>query len=234
MNQNSFPPNGDDPAISSLLAELAGEATSKLRGQQTAEEERQARSVLVNEALARIFKFFQIFARHSNDIAPEIQRPYYFDDRTVFTPLKWSNAFADFRKQNLSDAAFIDYVLFRVNLAAPEPVLVSRRWNQLDALKTELSACGMKPLEDLDMLFRKKSNDDVFDVSLAPEFVLKISFHGNYRDGTLDIVCSNLESFGSTSIRLEPEYVDQELLDDLGRYLIGRTNSLPDLFYDEI
>jgi hypothetical protein len=227
MNQHPFPPKGNDPGGSSLLAELAGEATSKLKALQMAAEDHQARSLRLNAALDRLFQFFKLFARHSNDIAPAIQRRYHFDNKTVFTPLQWRDAFADLRKQDLTDAALLDHVLFRTTLVAPAPVQITRRWNQLDALKSELNVCGLRPLDDLDVLFRKRSREDVFEAWLAPDFALKIRFLGNYREGCIDVACNNLERFGPTSFRLEAEDVDQALLDDLGRYLIGRTDRLP-------
>ncbi len=232
MNQDSFPPNGADPGGSSFLAELAGEANSKLRAQQIAAEDHQSRSTRLNEALGRLFQFLKPFSRHTNDIAPVIQRAYYLDSKAVFTPLKWSDAFADFRKQDLSDAALLDHVLFRVTLTAPEPVPVTRRWTQMDALKNELGICALRTVDDLDMLFRNRGREDIFNAYLAPAFVLKMRFHGNYREGKIDLACNNLKGFGLTSFRLQPEDISPALLDDLGRYLIGRSNRLPALLDD--
>ncbi len=213
---------------SSLLAELAGEATSKLKALQSESEERQARSEKLSAALKKIYKFLQPFSAHVNNIAPSIPRTYRVDSNAAYSNLSWENALADYRKQSLADNAHFDHVSFSVRLQANEPVTVTRRWNQMDALKKELDAFGLSPMDDPDMLMRSKSQQETFSIRIAPDFLLKIIFKGDYANGMLDISGRNFDGFGMSAFRLDPERVSVELLDDLGRFLIGRTDVLPE------
>ncbi len=45
--------------------------------------------------------------------------------------------------------------------------------------------------------------------------------------GLAEINGRNFDNFGMSNFRLKPEDVSSELLDDLGRFLIGRANELP-------
>lgn len=226
-SEHSSSSNSNGSGGSSLLAELAGEATSKLRALQTEAQDQQARTQRLHDALSKTFQFLNTFSGYVNNIAPTIPRTYSLDPQTAYTSLKWQNAITDYRKQDLSDSALMDHVSFHVRLAAAESVTVTRRWNQLDTLKKELHAFGLRALDDLDMLVRSKSQQEVFLARLAPDFLVKIKFQGNYAEGLIDIQCNNLDGFGAACFKLKPEAVTPELLDDFGCFLIGRTDTLP-------
>lgn len=228
MNSEHTPSSGSNSfGGSSLLAELAGEATSKLRALQMDAQDQQAKTQRLHDALSKIFQFLHAFSGHVNNIAPTIPRAYRLDPQTTYTPIKWQNAATDSRKQGLSDTALMDHVSFHLRLTAAGPVTVTRRWNQLDTLKKELHAFGLRALEDLDMLMRNKPQQEFFLTRLAPDFLVKIKFHGNYSEGLIDVQCSNLDGFGAASFKLNPEAVTSKLLDDFGCFLIGRTDTLP-------
>lgn len=220
-------PSDFDPNGPGLLAELAGEATSKLQAMRIEAEDNEARRQRVHAALNKIFQYFHAFSGHVNNIAPVIKRPYPLDDNTAYTLLKWQNAFADSRKHDLSDAAMLNHVTFCVRLQAPEPVIVSRRWNQFETLKHELNAFGLRSLDDMDKLLSNKSQKETFSVRLAPDFLVKTIYQGNYAEGTIQIRSSNFAGFGAANFKLNPESVTREFLDDIGRFLIGRSDSLP-------
>ncbi len=212
---------------SDLLAELAGEATQKIQALQTEELDRQAISESLNEALGKIFQFLNPFSIHLNRIKPIISRPYNVDPHAAYNVLQWGDAYTDYRKQSLSESAFFDHVSFRVRLTAPNPVIVKRRWNEVERLKKELDIFGLRTLDDLDEAVRGKPKQEFFEVPLAPDFLMRIQFQGNYDTGKIDLLCNNFDGFGVASYMLDPQAVNQQLLDEIGRFLIGRKDSLP-------
>jgi hypothetical protein len=214
---------------SDLLAELAGEATQKVKAIKSEELDRQVRSQNLHDALNKIFQFFNQFSSHVSKIKPNLPRPYSLDPQAVYTDLQWSEASVDYRKQSLSDSAFIDHVSFRVRLTAPGPVSVKRRWHEVRNLKKELNTFGLSALEDLESLVRGKPEQEFFQAELAPDFLMRIQFQGNYDTGQIDLLCNNFDSFGTHAFMLEPENVTQQLLDEIGRFLLGRKDSLPTL-----
>lgn len=218
--------NKEHSGESSFLSELAGEVTSKLEAIKENTRDREASAEQLNAALGRIYQFFSLFSRHSNSLEPEIRRPYSLDNQAIFTPLKWKDALADYRKRDLSDKALLDHVSFRVHLISSAPVMITRRLNQVEQLRKELYAFGLRPVDDLDELSRNKKQETV-QVQLAPDFFLRIRFQGNYDDGSIDMLCNNLEGFGAVAFKLAPESVTPNLLDETARFLIGRTNNLP-------
>ncbi len=212
---------------SGFLAELAQEAAKKQGANLSATQALQARSQSLNDALNRIAAFFTSLTQFTNDMEPDISRLYRLDARTAFANLKWQSARVDARKQDLSSTALMAHVTFSVNYHAPEAVLVTRPWNQLEALKAELSSLNLKVIDDTE-LDGKRPKQEWLQVHLSPDLPVYLRFQANYDRGHIDILSRNLLAFGISSFRLKIEDVTSALLDDIGRVLLSRTDKLPD------
>ncbi len=212
---------------SSFLAELAQESAKKQGANLSATQALQARSQSLHDALNRIAGFFTPLIQFANNMEPDISRNYRLDARTAYSNLKWRGAHLDARKQDLSSTALLAHITFSVNYCAPEPVLVTRPWNQLDALKAELNNLKLRPIDESE-LDSKRPKQEWLQVRLAPELPVHIRFLANYDKGHIDVLSRNLLAFGISSFRLQTEDVTSALLDDLGRVLLSRADTLPD------
>ncbi|HLP99026.1 MAG TPA: hypothetical protein VK149_11310 [Sideroxyarcus sp.] len=213
--------------MSSFLAELAGEATQKLEAKRALQQDRQAMMQSVNASLERTFQFLNLFIKHLNALEPEIPRVYALDGKTQFSGLKWKSGMVEFRKQNLADNALLDHVYFQARLIASNPVTLTRRWEQFGEIKKELDAFGLKATEDVDELWRNRLQKAAFQTGLAPEFLIRLRFQGNYSDGCVELECNNLDGFGVLKGKLKPELLQAGLFDEFGRFLMGRVAALP-------
>lgn len=211
---------------SGFLAELARAAAQKQSANLSATQKLQARSQSLHDALSRIPGFFTPFIQFANGLEPDIPRIYRLDARTVFSNLKWHNASFDARKQDLSATALLANVTFSVNYHAAEPVLLTRPWNQLDALKSELASLKLRVVDESE-LDSKRPKQEWLQVRLAPDFPVYLRFIANYDKGHIDILSRNLLEFGISSFRIEAEEINTPLLEDLGRVLLGQTEKLP-------
>lgn len=225
--QTATPQTSQPPSFESgFLAELAQAAAQKQGANLTATQKLQARSQSLHDALNRISGFFTPFIQFANGLEPDIPRIYRLDARTVFSDLKWHNASFDARKQDLSAAALLAHVTFSVNYQAPEPVLLTRPWNQLEALKSELGSLKLRVIDETE-LDSKRPKQEWLKVRLAADFPVYLRFIANYDKGHIDILSRNLLEFGISSFRITPEEINTLLLEDLGRVLLGRTDKLP-------
>ena len=213
--------------MSSFLAELAGEATEKLAAKRAQQQDHQAMTQSVNAALERTYKFFHLFAKHLNALEPEVPRIYALDGKTQFSQIKWKSGMAEYRKQSIADNALMNHVYFQVRLTFAGPVTVTRRWEQFDDIKKDLNAYGLKTLEDMHDLWRSRAQKVTFQVNLEPEFIVWMRFLGNYADGTVELESNNLDGFGVMKGKLKPELLQSNILDGIGRFLMGRTGALP-------
>jgi hypothetical protein len=212
-------------AESSLLSELAGEAADVAgRGQEVARESDDL-AQRVHGALRRIFRFFGPFCEHANVIAPEIRRSYRLDTRTAYANLHWCDAYVSSRNQQEAVDALVDHVTFSVRLRAPEPVVITRRWDQLQGLERELRILNLHAIDDLSMI--GKAKQEWHDVRVTESIPVLMRFTGRYDEGRIDVLASNIDGFGIAAFEIALSDVTPELLDGLGRFLIGRSNTLP-------
>lgn len=216
----------EEPALSGLLASLALEAEQSKQNREVFDQEKKAANLRVHEGLDRVLKFFMPFIQHVNTVGPAIKRVYRLDARSVYASLKWQGALVDTRKQGMNDTSLLSYVTFSVNLTAPEPVLLKRPWSQYEAVVKELNHLKISSLDDLHAI-HKRPQQEWLEARLDPALPVNILFRGNYELGKIDVLTRNLEDFGQTSFRLEPAEISSALLDELGMFLIARTDKLP-------
>ncbi|MBI3479630.1 MAG: serine/threonine protein kinase [Nitrosomonadales bacterium] len=213
-------------AGSSLLARLAREAKEKIDSRQSTLQNSQDKARRVDDALNRIMQFLHPFIQHVNDVEPTINRTYRFDAHTVYANLKWRDATIDHRKLSVSDAAMMDYVAFSYKLCAPESVPLKRPWGPLETLKKELQHLRLRVIDEMDTV-NKKPKQEWLEARLAPDFPVQIRFQGNYNESIIEVMCRNIEAFGVTAFKLNPDEVTTEFLDEFGLFLLGRSDSLP-------
>ena len=220
-------PVSDESGLSGGLAREAKDS------RQLALQEAQIRGKRVDDGLNRIAKYFQLFIRQVNDAQPKVSRAYRFDEQTTYPSLKWKKAIIDSRKLSLSDMAFMDYVLLKINLCATVSALPKA--TETGALKAPSTFGRFK--KGFDFLAKrvigdagatdKKPEPEPFKGHPAPDIFTQIKFQGNYTEYNINIQSRNMESYGDSAYKLEINDVTPELLDSLGIFLLGRSDKLP-------
>lgn len=217
----------DEGKTLGFLAELEREVAELNQGT-TAQQDQLQQSQQLHEALSRIFSFLYRMSLHANQLQPQISRNYRLDSQTAYTDLRWHGAFADSRKQDSSDKSFLSHVSFRVRLVAPQPITLTRRWHQLEVLRKDLHTLNLRALDE--SVFDSRTEQELVEVQLAPDFPVQIRFQGNYKEQCIDVLSRNLEGFYISAFILEKDQVNQALLDGLGRFLLSRIDVLPEAF----
>ena len=213
---------GDGVAMD-FLAELEQEVAAK--NQATLPHDNRAKNRQLHEALSCVFSFLHNMTRHANQLQSEISRSYCLDSLAVFKGLRWHEAFADCRKQSMSEKSLLSSVSFRLLIVAEEPVCITRRWDQLKTLKDDLHILNLRLVDD--SVFSKKPEQEYINLQLAADFPLQISFQGNYKLHQIDVVSRNLEAFCISSFVIDIEQVNQSFLEEFGRFLLSRRSELP-------
>lgn len=219
------PPRGQEEGAMNFIAELEREVAAHQQSEAHGAQDAADKARQLHDALSRIFDFLNQLSRHANQLEPEIARVYRLDAQTAYSGLRWRGAFADFRKQDLSENARLSHASFRVRLVAPQPVTLLRRWDQMESLKKDLHILDLRIVDD--DVFARKAEQEFTKVQLAPEFTVQMNFKANYSAQRIDILCRNLEGFGISAFILDADRVDQSLLEALGRFLLSRGNALP-------
>jgi hypothetical protein len=215
----------ESPADTGLLAELEREARQKAGDDAGNPEARKLRDRRIHESLERAFRFFDVFSRHANALAPAIARSYPLDGQPAYANLQWREAIVRSRRHSLSESALLDNVAFRVYLMAPAPVSVTVRWNKLKSFRKDMHILDLATADGLEVNESVEEGD--VTLQLSPRFPLQVTFRANYESGRIDILSRNLDGFGIAAFACAPDEITQEFLDGIGRFLLARSHTLP-------
>ncbi len=225
---SATPSQSNDSTRSRLLQGLAREAEASLSSRSLSQHGHEP-AQHVHAALDTILQFFTTFAQHLSDATPPVSRVYRFDrnDRkSAYNGLTCQQATVDFRKRDLTDTAMLDTVTFNARLQAAEPAVVSRMVSELPALKEQLELLKLRALDGLEVN-SKQAGQDWLNIRLVPDFSLLLKFKASYSAQTIHVYALNMEGFGASEFRLDPQQVTSELLDEIGLFLLGRSEKLP-------
>lgn len=220
----SRPAKYEEAGEKDFLAELEREVAVRVHDL-GAQQGHHAKTQELHKALSRIFAFLHRMSGHANKLQPAITRSYRLDTQIAYEDLHAHDAFADSRKQDMSESSHLSHVNFRMRLVAPQPIGLLRRWDQLDGLKKDLHILNLRLLDE--PTFTKKPDQEFIKLALAQDFPLQLSFKGNYKMHRIDVSSRNLEGFCVSSFVLDIAEVNQDFLDELGRFLLSRSPLLP-------
>ena len=183
----------------------------------------------VHAALECILKSVQSLTELINKTKPPLNRSYRIDRldyMTTYTKLTARGASADSHKQGIADSALLDIVTFSVRLYAHNPVVVTRAWDQMGELKTQLENLQLRALDEL-TLSDNRPKQEWLHVNLAPDFPVQLKFQRNLVSDCIDLHSLNFEAFGNAAYRLRTEDVTTALMDGISQFLLGQTEKLP-------
>jgi serine/threonine protein kinase len=215
---------------STLLAELEQEASRNLTARMATINDAGAKGQAVHDALKLVTDFFAQFIKHVNDVEPQVERSYKLGG-AAYSHLKLINAAMAryYRMEEPSVSGLLSNVVIGYSLHAPQPVVVKWRRDQMESLREELRKFKLRALDSLDAINQMPGQEPVA-VLLAPDFPVQLRFQGNYDQYCIDVTALNFEAFGTVRFRLEATSITPELMDQIGLYILGRSNVIPALF----
>jgi hypothetical protein len=104
-----------------------------------------------------------------------------------------------------------------------------RTWLHLEELKRELHNLKIGILNNGDT-DGKKAKQEWGQVRLSQQIPVQMKFRADYGRFCIEIAARNLGASGTASYIMDPEAITGPMLDDLGRFVIGRADKLPAAF----
>lgn len=227
LNANKHPGSAPAPATtgaSNLLAELRQAADEKVnRGASVAREQKE-REERMAAAMKRLYSYLNELICHLDKIRPILPHVLRPLPQVEFSALQWRESFADYRTAGGLETSPIDSFSIRYTLAADGQIVLSRLPNHAPVLQDNLVMLGLR------YGFREKRNDRgaVQEVIFGVEREVKVSllFKGQAEQERVVIRGRNFSTFGPSIYAVPVCDVDDGLLEDFGKYLLGRPNKL--------
>lgn len=226
----TLPPTAAAPPLPGLdlLSELRLVAEEKIARATTAEADRKAGVERCDLAMRRLFKYLAEFAGHLDKIQPPLPQVYRSPLPGIeLNGLRWLDSFIDYRTDGGTETSPLDSISLRYTLGTGKPVSIDKLPNHASAYLEELKRFGLR-YQTVEHRGSKGLTERV-EFRVEPSLTVSLLFKAAPDAGTILIKTRHLTSypeFGFTEYRLAVAEIDQALLDELGKHILGRPNHL--------
>jgi hypothetical protein len=218
----------DKPAAgASLLDQLRQQAEIRQRENNNALAERTSANEGIDQALKHVFFYLHELVQQLNIVKPAIPRDFPLVEHTVLDHLTWHEGFADYRTQSQSAGALVELVTFSYRLKGGGALHIERDGPAVERFRTTLFDFGLA------FNCKEFKNDRSYveraEFQIASDISVSARWRADFTKGAIVLETRNLERLGSALYTLRPQAIDQALLEDFGRLVIGQTNRFREL-----
>lgn len=226
-NEVPFPQINLEGGGSSLLDQLKAQADVRQREQHSAQAERNTAHEALDQALKKVFFYLHDVVQQLNIIKPSIPRDFLLVEKFVFRQLAWTEGFVDYRSQSQSAGALVELVSFSYRINGKQNLLIERDGPSIDRFRTVLFDYGL-PFNCKEYRNERRHLERA-DFHVRAEIGVSARWRADFDKGVVILETRNLERLGAAIFTIRPTAVDQSLLDDFGRLVLGQPNRFREL-----
>lgn len=212
---------------SSLLGQLRRQAEQRQHEQHRSLAEHTSINEEIDRILKETFNYLHEFVQQLNIVKPAIPRDYPLVDELVLESFTWQEGFADYRAQAQSIGALVELVSFSCQFGGNGALRVERKAPAIERFRTMLFDYG---LQFSCQEFRNpRRYVERAEFEIRSELSISARWRADFDNGTIILETRNLERLGSARYLLQPQTIDENLLDEFGRLLLGQPNRFREL-----
>lgn len=212
---------------SSFLDQLRQRAEARQREIHSALTERTSTNEAIDQALKHLFFYLHELVQQLNIIKPDIPRNYPLIEQFELNQLVWQEGFADYRTQSQSAGALVELVTFSYHLNANSTLHIERDGPSVERFRAMLFDFG------LPFTYKEFKNERSYveraEFEIRSDVSVSARWRADFSKGVIVLETRNLERLGSAIYNIRPQLVDQALLDDFGRLVLGQPNRFREL-----
>ena len=212
---------------SNLLGQLRHQAELRQRELHSEMAERSASNIALEHALKKLFFFLHDLVQQLNIVKPAVEREYSAAGDVMFSSLVWQEGFADYRTQSQSAGAMVELVTLAYQLVSPVSFSIKRDGAGVERLRTALFDYGLQ--FTCKEFKNERSYVERAEFEISGQVGVSARWKADFANGVLVLESRNLERLGSAVHTIQPGAIDQSLLDEFGRLLLGLPNRFRDL-----
>jgi len=207
-----------------LLDELKKQASATQQQQQSEEQRKAKIAAEIEAAMSKTFSYLTELAKQLNVIKPATDRTFTLDGQTSFTQLRMDDFHASARRVGLKHEDPWAYVMLRFEYVNDTPLVLKKEMEQIDRFRALLTDNGVSFECDEVMRSRDKAAPAVFKIPQEVRATVQVT--PDFATGEIVFELRNIDRFGAYALVTEAEKVDEALLEELAKYLIGQPSDL--------
>lgn len=211
----------------SLLNQLRQQAESRQRELHIEQAGRCSANSLIDQALKYLFSYLHDFVQQLNVVKPAISRDFPLLDQLAISQLVWQEGFADYRTQSASGGGLVELVTFTCRLKGDNLPAVGREGPSVERFRRTLFDYGLQ--FNCNEFKSRQGYVERAEFEIRSEISVSARWRADYAKGVVMLEARNLERLGSTVFTIYPRCVDDALLDEFGRLILGQANRFREL-----
>ncbi len=213
----------DSPPKASLLDRLRRQSDA-LRDEQSASRRPQEEAIKeIDRRLWRAFKWIDEAISHLEVIRPHVAHDFAIPGVLTIAAPRYDRGFVSYRRKPMGGQDVLDHVELFYRLDGGTPV----------ELKVQPSAAGAteERLRGAHLQFEYQTEQDASRVVrygrfiVTPAVTASVRFEPDYRQQVVDVTLRNVDRFESVCLEFGGEAIDEAVLEDLLRFMLGEANT---------
>jgi hypothetical protein len=181
----------------------------------------------IDHALKQVFYYFHELTKQLNVIKLPVPRAYALIDDYALDGLVWQEGFADYRTQSQSAGAMVELVTFSYRLQGTRGLRIERGELAIERLRALLFDYGLQ--FSCNEYRNARRHLERAEFHIEPVVSVSARWRADFDAGIIVLETRNLERFGSLSLSLRPQAVDQALLDAFTSAVLAQPSDFREL-----
>lgn len=173
--------------------------------------------------LWRAFKWLDEAVAHLEVIKPVTAHEFRVNEVLTIQSPKFENGFLSFRRKPFGGIDAIEQFELFYRLTGDKPVTLRIPAPQINAIESRLTTCQIRYQYRLEIDETRTQRVGVFVVE--PAVLATVRFMPDYRRQTVEVTMRNVDRFESVALEFKADAIDETVLEDLVRMILGEANT---------
>jgi len=204
-----------------LLDDLKKQA-EQVKSQQLSQESLRGENLrLVEEKMRQTFQYLNELLKQLAVLKPVNPVVYALPGIGDLKNLSYAESFVDYRTKRINDRDYLDSVLFFIRWGSGETFVVERDMPET-AQKVRSALIGLRLQFQEDEVRGQRGTAPIWRFTARSAIVTDVTIEADYEQGRLLVTGKNLERFGTETFAVPAHDVNEALLEQLAKTLLGQ------------
>ena len=177
----------------------------------------------IDRRLSRAFKWLDEAVAHLEVIKPATSHEFRVNEVLTIQSPKFENGFLSSRRKPAGSVDVIDQIELFYKLTCEKPVVLRIPSAQVSAIEHRLTTCQIRYQYRTELDETRQHRFGIFTVE--PAVLATIRFVPDYRRQTVEVTMRNVDRFESVTLEFKAEAIEEPVLEDLVRLILGEANT---------
>jgi hypothetical protein len=208
-----------------LLDDLKQQADSLNQRDMSSQERRSANSKIEHAKLKEVFQTLTDLAKSLNAIKPRVERNFYVESTTKLSNLIQTEYSVRDERKTVDFVDYIQQVIFQFRSCGTQNVVLEKHSPET-IKRTRDYLWGYKMKFECKEIKNERHLVERAVFTIMSEVPGAATFTGDWDSGKIRLTLSNIETLGNIDFIYDPPEINQGLLEELAKLLLGKPNNL--------